>query len=92
MASFKIDIPRRPCYVGEERALFHGWFQESQIVPPSNLIGGHNGGVVSAVLGVVEFGNGKVRKVYPEDIQFADGNNFGDYAFFPKEALGGSDT
>ena len=36
----------RPCKVGEELYLFHGFTQISQIVPPSLMRGGHGGGVL----------------------------------------------
>ena len=87
MAGFYVEPKRRPCYVEEKRAMFNCWSQESQIVEPSIHVGGHGGGVISGVLGIVEFEDGSVAKVYPERIQFADGGGFGDYMFFTKEQL-----
>lgn len=83
MAGFSIEIKRRPCYVEGQKAMFHCWSQESHVVGPSLLVGGHSGGTVSGVLGIVEFENGGVSKVYPEHIQFADGGGFEEYAFGP---------
>lgn len=77
----------RPCYVHGERAMFHCWAQESYVVGPSLLVGGHNGGTVAFVKGIVEFENGGVSKVDPENIQFADGGSFEYYAFLPLERL-----
>lgn len=85
----KIDICHevRPCYVAGEKALFHCWCHESHVVGPSLLVGGHSGGTVAFVKGIVEFENGGVTKVDPENIQFADGGSFEEYAFLPLEAL-----
>lgn len=44
--------------------------------------GGHGGGVVATVLGIVEFENGDVMRVHPEEITFDDGGMFGQYVFF----------
>ena len=77
------EITRRPCYVDGQRAIFNCWGQESHVVGPSLMVGGHNGGTVSGVMGIVEFENGCVSKVYPEHIQFADGGGFNEYAFRP---------
>lgn len=87
MAGFYVEPKRRSCYVGEKRAMFNCWSQENQIVEPSICVGGHGGGVIAGVLGIVEFEDGSVAKVYPEKIQFADGGGFGEYVFFTKEQL-----
>lgn len=87
MAGFYVELKRRICYVGEKRAMFHCWSQESRIVEPSIRVGGHGGGILAGVLGIVEFEDGAVAKVYPENIQFADGGGFEEYAFLPKEHL-----
>lgn len=68
----------RPCVfilreTGECRGLFHGWFVESRIVPPSNLRGGHPGGAVQEVIALVEDINGDMHKISPKHITFIDG-------------------
>lgn len=83
MASLSMTIETRPCYVRDQKAMFHCWSQESYVVGPSPLVGGHNGGTVNKVLGVVEFEDGSVHQVYPSDIRFADGGSFEQYAFLP---------
>lgn len=65
---------------GEEKALFHCWVHKSEAVPPSAMIGGHPGGIISGVLGIVEFESGKVREATPSDIRFVD-NMFAEYAW-----------
>ena len=87
MAAIRVEVERRPCYVGEKRAFFNCWSQESHIVEPSIAIGGHQGGVVAGVLGIVEFVDGTVARVRPEEIQFADGGGFDDHRFYLKNWL-----
>lgn len=72
---YKITVkPKlRPCIVhGKMKALFHRWEQYSEIIPPSMIKGGHSGGVVSGVMGIVELQGGAVNKCFPEEIQFVD--------------------
>lgn len=53
---------------------FHCWEQYSAVIEPSPLIGGHPGGTISQVHGIVEFPDG-IRKVNPTDIVFCDEQN-----------------
>lgn len=76
MATFSIGPKLRPCLYKDKKALFHCWFQVSEIVAPSIMNGGHGGGVISGVLGLVEDEDGYMHKVYPEKIQFLDNNIF----------------
>lgn len=62
----------RPCYVHERKALFHKWEDKSEIVPPSIMVGGHNGGIVRCTLGIVEYEDGTVHECYPYEIKFVD--------------------
>lgn len=92
MASLKMTMcsELRPCMVNttgsrtgritETPALFHGFFQEAHVVPPSNLRGGHNGGQTSTTVAVVEYDTGEVEKVEAYRIRFLDSpGNFRDY-------------
>lgn len=45
---------------------------EGEIVPPSNLIGGHAGGVIKTTFELFEYEDGSICKVYPEKIKFYD--------------------
>jgi hypothetical protein len=77
----KIKLECRPCYVEGRKAMFHMWSSVQQLVPPSILNWGHNGGAVRSVLGIVEFEDGKVAQVRPEQIRFADGGDFHETMF-----------
>lgn len=70
----------RPCIVSEQRALFHRWENKTQIVPPSPKAGGHGGGVLHFVMGIVENESGEVEEVMPYEIRFVD-NIIKDYCF-----------
>lgn len=54
------------------KALFHCWVHKSEVVPPSLMMGGHSGGIVSGVLGLVEYEDGTINQVYPSRIKFLD--------------------
>ena len=83
---FRIPDPRfLGCLkAGEpQNALFHGWSCEYDVITPSALKGGHPGGVVSHMVGIVELSDGQVVEVAPKCIQFID-NKHQEYAF-PQE-------
>ena len=72
----------RPCMVGDKRAMFHRWEDKAEIVPPSNLRGGHSGGVVRGSIAIVEFEDGRIVEVYPRDVRFLDSKClFSEYSF-----------
>lgn len=66
-----IKIHTRDCLVDGQPGYFHTWEQYSQVVPPSPLVGGHPGGTIAQVFGIVEFPDG-VRRVEPYDVEFVD--------------------
>lgn len=70
----------RPCLVKGEKALFHKWNDVRQIVEPSNMIGGHGGGVISQTFGMVEMEDGTVKECYINDVKFTD-NKINEYCF-----------
>ena len=52
------------------KALFHRWYEYKNIVEGSIMTGGHPAGQVSWLYGVVEFEDGKVGLVEPQNIIF----------------------
>lgn len=62
----------RLCMVGDEQALFHRWTEERQLVDASPMIGGHPGGEIASTLAIVEYMDGRVERVLPEQIRFLD--------------------
>lgn len=70
----------RPCIVKERKALFHKWSENSHIVQPSIMVGGHSGGVIKTTVGIIEYENGVVTECYPYEIKFVD-NKLIEYCF-----------
>lgn len=66
----------RLCKVRDELGYFHCWEQWANVVDASPMVGGHPGGQVSYVMGIIEFDNG-VRRVDPTLIKFCDEINDG---------------
>lgn len=94
MAGFKIETKLRPAYYTEPmctptKVLFHCWSQESNIIRTS-LSGGHPGGIVSGIMGIVETENGRVMKIRPEHIRFVPGE-FDAYIWDDEEAMTNND-
>lgn len=100
MAGLHIEHSLRPCYVitykrdpkskrlekdTKIKALFHCWEQMSDVVSPSPMVGGHNGGIIAGLAGIVEREDGTIGRVRPEDIQFCD-HKFNEYSF-PEEVI-----
>lgn len=69
--TFKIKWETRLCEVDEELGYFHTWEQWSNVVDASPLRGGHPGGNVGQVYGIIEFED-RVRRVDPSKIEFCD--------------------
>ena len=68
-----IEQELRPCIVDGQKALFHRWMDISKVIPPSPLKGGHSGGTIREVFGIIERDDGSVSECYPYEIRFIDG-------------------
>lgn len=68
----------------KQKGFCYGFFQDSYIVPPSLMVGGHNGGVVANPVAIVEVEGGAVIRVNPTDVIFCD-DNFSEYAFIERK-------
>lgn len=70
-----MELELRLCEVDGKYGYFHCWEQISEVYTPSPMVGGHPGGQVSRVYGLVEFGDGHVKRVDITDIRFCDEEN-----------------
>lgn len=61
----------RLCKVGGEFGYFHIWEQTFDVIPPSPMRGGHQGGTIGQMYALVEFPDG-VKRVQPYDVKFVD--------------------
>lgn len=62
----------RSCTVNGEKALFHRWEDKAEVIGESLFCGGHPGGQLRNVFGIVEFEDGTVKEILPHKIQFLD--------------------
>ena len=83
-SEIKITYELRPCFVNHKKALFHKWSNNSELLLPSPMEGGHGGGISTWTLGIVEFEDGSVGRCSPGDIKFAD-NAINQYFFKESE-------
>lgn len=77
-----IQHERRPCIVtvggrghdepDERPALFHLFAPVAEVIAPSNLRGGHNGGQLAGIMALVEFSDGTLATVEPSRVRFLD--------------------
>lgn len=56
----------------EHKGYFHRWSERYWTVGESPMVGGHSAGQMSATVGIVEYEDGTVHEVLPEQIQFTD--------------------
>lgn len=80
LSSIEVKQELRPCLVNGKKALFHRWEEYSTVIPPSIMVGGHGGGEIKLVYGIIEDEKGQVGRVNPTAIQFLD-NKIQDYVF-----------
>lgn len=63
---------RKETRTEQQKALFHRWAEERQLIDASPMLGGHPGGEIATTLAIVEYMDGRVEKVLPEQIRFLD--------------------
>lgn len=71
---FTFKPERRLCMVNGEYGYFHCWEHYMKPIEPSLMMGGHGGGQISYVLGIVELEN-SIQEVDPSVIKFVDEEN-----------------
>lgn len=68
----KLKTENRKCIFKKEVYTFHGFYQESNVIPPSPLVGGHSGGVIAYPVAIIENRRGKLMEVEATSIQFVE--------------------
>ena len=62
----------RPCIADGKNALFHMWENFSKPLPAEIHIGGAPAGLLSFTWAIVEFEDGTVQRIPPQDVKFCD--------------------
>ena len=84
-SEFIVRPERRPCWIDGKKAMFHQWINRAKVSAPSMMVGGHGGGQLWEVFGLVELEEGQMKEVYPTEVIFADGGDFSNVVFKPQE-------
>lgn len=62
----------RLCMARGAKAIFHIWSEVAEVIPPSPMRGGHQGGEIRYSTAIVEYENGQVTEVMANDVVFLD--------------------
>lgn len=84
------EIEYRPCYVNGRKALFHRWVNTANATLPKGM--DPNDERVKffqhrSTTGLVEYEDGTMARVWPQDIRFADGGRFSQCEWKPIEKM-----
>jgi len=81
----------RPCYVRGKKALFHRWANDAKPQLPDGETPGENARYYQfrSTKAIVEFEDGGIGLVWPNQVVFADGGHFKDYDWRPMEEVAG---
>lgn len=80
----------RPCYVNGCKALFHRWVNTANPVLPRGVEADNEKARFfqhRSTHGLVEYEDGTMVRVWPQDIRFADGGYFKECEWLPIEQL-----
>lgn len=66
----EINNENRKCIYKKTVCTFHGFYQESNVIPPSPLVGGHSGGVIAYPVAIIEDKKGELMEVEATSIKF----------------------
>lgn len=75
----------RPCYARGRKALFHRWVNSAHPVLPRGVEPSENARYFQfrSVTALVEYEDGTVNRVYPNEVQFVDFVDFDQYTWPP---------
>lgn len=82
------EIEYRPCYVNGRQALFHRWVNTANPVLPKGVDPGDERAKFfqhRSTTGLVEYEDGTLARVWPQEIRFADGGRFRELEWLPLE-------
>ena len=76
---------RRPCWARGRKAFFHRWTNSARPMLPRGVEPCENAHYFQfrSTHAIVEFEDGTVDRVWPQDVQFTDGGRFEEYYWPP---------
>lgn len=80
----------RPCWVKGKKAIFHRWCNNANPVLPRGVEPDDEKAryfQYRSVQAVVEYMDGTVERVYPQQVKFADGGRFDEMTWLPATQL-----
>lgn len=79
------EIEYRPCYVYGRKAIFHRWANDARPTLPNGETPGENSRYYQfrSTKAIVEYEDGTVGRVWPNEVKFADGGHFQEYMYLP---------
>lgn len=84
----------RPCYVNGRRALFHRWVNTANPALPKGVDADDDKARFfqhRSTTALVEYADGTLARVWPQDVRFADGGYFNKWEWLPVEKLSAED-
>ena len=66
----------RPCTVNGQKALFHKWEDCANVIEPSPMINGHQGGQIKETYAIVEMEDGRILEVKPIKVKFENTSEY----------------
>lgn len=85
-----VDIEYRPCYANGRMALFHRWVNTANPALPKGVDASNEKARFfqhRSTTALIEYADGTMDRVWPQDIRFADGGRFKEYEWKTLEQL-----
>ena len=86
------ENPLRPCYAKGRKAIFHRWCNTANPILPRGMEPNDEKAryfQYRCVQAIVEYMDGSVDRVWPQDIEFADGGRFDEMTWLPRSQTEG---
>lgn len=86
------ETPLRPCYAKGRKAIFHRWCNTANPCLPKGVEPEDEKARYfqhRSTTAIVEYMDGSVERVWPQDIEFADGGRFDEMTWLPRSQTEG---
>ena len=89
---FEEETKQRPCYVKGRKAIFHRWANTANPCLPKGVEPEDEKAryfQYRSVQAIVEYMDGSVDRVWPQELKFADGGRFDEMTWLPRGKVEG---